>query len=247
MKQTRIMMGMPITVEITDKAANQKAIDEVFSYFEYVDNKFSTYKDASEISKINRKEINKDEWSDDMKTIFSLSEKTKSETMGYFDIQSPKGVYDPSGIVKGWAIYEAAKILDNLGFKNFYIEAGGDIEVRGKNEKGDDWTIGIRNPFKTDEIVKAVKIKNQGMATSGIYERGQHIYNPKASNKPLTEIVSLTVIGPNIYEADRFATAAFAMGREGINFIGNLPGFHAYMIDKNGQATMTADFEKYVI
>jgi thiamine biosynthesis lipoprotein len=62
----------------------------------------------------------------------------------------------------------------------------------------------------------------------------------------MTDIVGLTVIGPNIYEADRFATAAFAMGREGIMFIENLAGFEGYMIDQHGQATFTSHFTRYV-
>ena len=50
------------------------------------------------------------------------------------------------------------------------------------------------------------------------------------------------MIGPNIYEADRFATAAFAMGRDGILFIEELQGFEGYMIDRNGMATLTSGF-----
>jgi len=65
-------------------------------------------------------------------------------------------------------------------------------------------------------------------------------------NEPIKDIVSLTVIGPNIYEADRFVTAAFAMGKEGIYFIEKLDGFEGYMIDSNGLATFTSGFEKYV-
>ena len=57
MKQTRIQMGMPITVEATDARATQADLKAVFAYFEYVDEKFSTYKDTSEISAINRREI----------------------------------------------------------------------------------------------------------------------------------------------------------------------------------------------
>ncbi len=61
----------------------------------------------------------------------------------------------------------------------------------------------------------------------------------------VADIVSLTVIGPNIYEADRFATAAFAMGENGIFFIDNLPGFEGYVVNKNGIATMTQGFNQY--
>ena len=84
-----------------------------------------------------------------------------------------------------------------------------------------------------------------GMATSGTYIRGQHIYNP-LDDKEITEIVSLTVIGPNVYEADRFATAAFAMGKEGINFIERTAELEGYIIHKDGIATLTSGFEKYV-
>jgi FAD:protein FMN transferase len=89
-------------------------------------------------------------------------------------------------------------------------------------------------------------VGQEGVATSGTYIRGLHIYDPKKDNQPVNEIVSLTVIGPNIYEADRFATAAFAMGKNGINFIENLPGFEGYMVDNDKKATLTTGFEKYI-
>ena len=60
------------------------------------------------------------------------------------------------------------------------------------------------------------------------------------------DIVSLTVIGSNIYEADRFATAAFAMGNKGIDFIQATTNVEGYSIDRNGVATMTSGFEKFV-
>ncbi len=101
-----------------------------------------------------------------------------------------------------------------------------------------------RNPFKPNEIVKTVHVGSEGVATSGTYVRGEHIYDPK-DGKAVSDIVSLTIIGPNIYEADRFATAAFAMGSRGIHFIEKLPDLEAYMINKKGIATMTTGFEKY--
>ena len=58
--------------------------------------------------------------------------------------------------------------------------------------------------------------------------------------------VSVTVLGPNVYEADRFATAAFAMGSEGIHFIEGLSGFEGYLIDKSGIAALTSGFADYV-
>jgi len=246
MKQTRAIMGMPVVVEISDREASEDLFGEVFSYFTYVDETFSTYKATSEISAINRGEKGRDAWSKDMQEVFALSEETKALTDGYFDIMTPAGTFDPSGLVKGWAIRNAADILRKRGVKDFYVEAGGDIEVNGSNAEGKPWTIGIESPFQKGETVKAVHLKDKGIATSGNYKRGTHIYNPFLKGAPSDDVVSLTVIGPNVYEADRFATAAFAMGKKGIEFIERLEGFEGYQIGKDGMATMTSKFAAYL-
>lgn len=240
MKKIELIMGMPVKVAIIN--GNNRAFKKVFDYFKYVDEKFSTYKENSEISLINKRELKIENASSDMKLIFKLSEKLKQKTNGYFDINN-NGHIDPSGIVKGWAIYNASKILDKMGFKNYYVNAGGDIQTKGLNSKGEKWKVGIRNPFNLKENVKIVYLSGEGIATSGTYERGNHIYNPK---KVFTdEIVSITVIGKNVYEADKFSTPAFVMGKDGINFIDSLKGLEGYMITKDGIATMTRGFEKY--
>src|SRR5579871_1160056 len=130
MKETRLMMGMPITLEIVDVAATVEAFTAVFDFFQYIDNKFSTYKNTSEIMQINRHELALDHASADMQTIFALAEQTRQESYGYFDIRH-NGTIDPSGIVKGWAIYNAAELLRQRGYQDFYVDAGGDIEARG--------------------------------------------------------------------------------------------------------------------
>ena len=251
MRNERIIMGMPIRIDIalkTDdtKEAAEKAIGKAFSYFKSVDERFSTYKPDSEISRINRHELAETDSSTDMKEIMALAQQTKNDTGGYFDILNREGILDPSGIVKGWAIRNAAKLISRAGFKDFFVDAGGDIQTSGMNEKGEPWTVGIRNPFKQEEIVKKVLLQDAAIATSGTYIRGQHIYDPKERGRLITDIVSLSVVGPDIYEADRFATAAFAMGKDGISFIEKLSGYEGYMIDKDGIATMTSGFEDYV-
>ncbi len=240
------MMGMPITIEVISEEVMQQHIDDVFAFFGWVDDTFSTYKEESEISRINQKRLALAEASGPMQTMFALAEETKQDTAGYFDIYR-NGRYDPSGIVKGWAIYNAASLLARMGFTDFYVDAGGDIQAVGHNDQGDNWRVGIRNPFNMREIVKVLSISDCGVATSGTSIRGQHIYNPKSAGPLETTVVSLTVIGPNVYEADRFATAAFAMGADGIGFIARMKGFEAYQINQAGAATFTDGFQRYVL
>lgn len=242
MKQIKLIMGMPIAIETIDSSDNH-LLDKAFTFFRNVDNRYSTYKPTSEISQINSG-LPRNVWSTEMKHILQLCEQTKAETNGYFNIQH-NNLLDPSGLVKGWAIHEAAQQLLSHGVKNFYIEAGGDIQVSGNNAKNQPWTVGIRNPFNIDEIIKKVLLTNQGIATSGTYIRGQHIYDPYEPTKTLHEVKSLTVIASNVYEADRFATAAFAMGIPGIEFIEETEGLEGYMVDNNGIAMYTTGFEEY--
>lgn len=244
MRQTRWLMGMPITVDAVG-VPDTAAIDEVFDWLAAVDCRFSTYREDSEIAAVNRGQLKQAQYSTEMREILALAERTRADTSGYFDIRRADDSLDPSGIVKGWAILKAARILDGRSLEDYYVDAGGDIQSAGRNGAGAPWTVGIRNPFCLDEIVKVLVPDGAGIATSGSYARGQHIYDPHARQRPIDELVSLTVIGPDVLEADRFATAAFAMRADGVHFIEQLPGFEAYAIDATGRATLTSGFEAY--
>jgi thiamine biosynthesis lipoprotein len=243
MRQTELIMGMPITVEIID-SEDMRLLRDAFEYFRVIDGRYSTYKPDSEISRINDG-LPEREWSAEMRHVLELCEETKRQTNGYFDIWRD-GTRDPSGLVKGWAIDQAAKRLHSDGVRNFYIEAGGDVQAMGVNAEGQPWSIGIRNPFDRDEIIKVLHVQDAGVATSGTYIRGQHIYDPHRPDVLLESVASLTVVSENIYDADRFATAAFAMGKDGIGFIEQKKGLEGYMVDSEGIATMTSGFEEYV-
>ena len=243
MRETRIQMGMPITLDLPNGPT--EALKSVFAYFDAMDRRFSTYKPESEISGINRGEIGRDDYSPEMLEVFAIAEATRNETGGYFDIATPAGLLDPSGIVKGWAIRNAADRLRAMGVVDFCIDAGGDIQCGGRNEDGEPWQIGIRNPFEMNAIVKIIFPGDRGVATSGTYVRGDHVYDPLHREAIVDAPVSITVIGPDILEADRFATAALAMGSAGIGFIATLPGFEGYAIDAAGLGTATPGFGSF--
>ena len=240
MRETRLIMGMPITID----AANPDAVAAAFAWFEEVDARFSPFKPESEVSALNRCEIAPEAVSADMREVLGLAEATRIATDGYFDIMRPDGRMDPSGIVKGWAIRKAARLIAAMGLSDYCVEAGGDVQCAGHNDLGAPWRVGIRNPFDETRIVKVLQPGNAGVATSGSYVRGAHIYDPHAPSAVLSEIVGLTVVAGDICDADRFATAAFAMGRDGIGFIEATPGLEGYAIDRHGTATMTSGFRR---
>lgn len=245
MKKTENIMGMPVTVQIVGRDDAAAAIADTFEYFRKVDERYSTYRPDSEISRINAG-MPESRWSGEMKRVLDMCEQTRRDTGGFFDIMRG-GKRDPSGLVKGWAINQAARRLRRRGIHDFCVEAGGDFQTGGRNADGAVWRIGIRNPFDRDEIVKVVAVSGEGVATSGTAVRGQHIYDPHRPGARIEGIKSLTVVGPDIYEADRFATAAFAMGGQGIGFIESLAGLEGYMIDNGGTATFTSGFGRYAV
>lgn len=236
-------MGMSVAVEVLDEGVRSSDIDEVLEYLHKVDEMFSTYKKTSQITRINKKLLRVEDADPEVKKILKLCNDTKHITHGYFDI-SIEGVIDPSGLVKGYAINEGSKMLTKCGYKNFYVEIGGDIDVRGL-KNGVKWKVGIRNPADTSLSTNVLYLTNVGIATSGTYIRGMHIYNP-VKKKLANELSSVTVVAGNVYEADRFATSAYAMGEKGIDFLERMDGLEGYFITRDGRELVTSGFSRYL-
>lgn len=239
-------MGMPITVDIADRRGND-LVAAVFAYFAAVDRRFSVFRPDSEITAINQGRLAAGAASPDMQEVLEIAERTRRCTDGYFDVRRPDGTIDPSGVVKGWAVRNAARLVRAAGAAHYLIDAGGDIQSDGTAADGAEWRVGVRNPFNEREIVKVLRPRGHGVATSGTYVRGQHIYNPHRLGEPIAGIVSLTVAGADVLQADLYATAAFAMGQAGIHLIEQTPGLEGYMIDCGGIAVQTSGFELFVV
>jgi thiamine biosynthesis lipoprotein len=236
-------MGMPITVRVAEEL-DSSVFDNIFDYFRRIDEVYSPYKATSEVSQINDGLLQEIDYSPDMKAILALATDTTRLSDGFFNVWY-RGTFDPSGIVKGWAIQNASSELAKKT-NHFFIDAGGDIQTAGFSENGQPWSIGIRNPFVHDQNISIVHLKDMAVATSGTSIRGEHIYNP-ITNEFQTELISLSVIGERICDADRLATAAFAMGMSGMDFIARQEGYEAYGVTTARTVLMTngwSNFEK---
>ncbi len=116
---------------------------------------------------------------------------------------------DLGAVAKGLAVDAAARELQT--FHDFCIDAGGDIYCGGRNSRGEPWSVGIRHPRHRDELVDRILVSDRAVCTSGDYERGTHILDPRDAAAEM-RVASATVIAPNAMLADAMATAAFVLG-----------------------------------
>lgn len=241
-------MGTAIVIDLVDPAVGDAAVEAAFDHFRDIDARFSTYKPESEISRLGRGELTEQGCSADVRDVLALCEQARTQSDGYFNVRyrDMPGALDPSGLVKGWSVSGAAEILDAAGARNYSINAGGDVLARGDVQPGKAWRIGVRNPWDARTMACVIKAHDLAIATSGAYERGQHVIVPH-TRRPPEGIASMTVVGPDLTWADTWATAAFAMGIRGVEWVAReLDGYEACAISTDRQLIMSAGFERFM-
>jgi len=224
------IMGLPVVVDVRDDGEAGPVLDELFDWLRWVDATFSTFKEDSEISRINRGELRREDAHPDVRQVLERCDRLRDETHGYFDMRTPDGTIDPSGLVKGWAVDRAAAILDGAGRHNYAVSAGGDMRVLGRAVPELAWRVGIQHPLERHQVAAVVEATDLAVATSGAYARGDHVWNPHSGHPP-RGILSVTTVGPDLGTADAYATAAFAMGPERApHWTARLVGYEAMTI-----------------
>jgi FAD:protein FMN transferase len=237
------VMGMPIVVDVRDEHVDDGVLDGMFDWLRWVDATFSTYKHDSEISRLNRGELELEDAHPDVVEVLDRCERLRSETDGYFDLRaaSPELV-DPSGLVKGWAIDRAAELLDAAGLRNYALNAAGDMRLRGRAVPELHWRVGIQHPLELDQVARVIETTDLAVATSGEYARGAHVFDPH-TRRPPQGILSVTITGPDLATADAYATAAFAMGADrATHWTARLRGYEAMSILADGRVLSTPGF-----
>jgi thiamine biosynthesis lipoprotein len=116
---------------------------------------------------------------------------------------------DLGAVAKGLAVDAAARELQP--YRDFVIDAGGDIYFGGLNPRGEPWHAGVRHPRARDALIDRFDVSDRAVCTSGDYERGAHILDPRDGNAAHS-VASATVVAPSAMLADALATAAFVLG-----------------------------------
>lgn len=140
----------------------------------------------------------------------------------------PRLMLDCSAVAKGYGVDVVAEFLQSKGIKDYMVEIGGEIAVRGTNPKGEDWHIGINKPDDdslntSNELQDVLIISNKAMATSGNYrnfyvknhKKYAHTIDPRTGHPIQHNILSATVVAPTCAEADAYATSFMVMGMDG--------------------------------
>ncbi|MFI9827398.1 FAD:protein FMN transferase [Streptomyces sp. NPDC051913] len=236
MHRVEHVMGFPVSLRVDDEGDFEKVGDAVFAWLHEVDARFSPFRPDSEVSRLGRGELAESEVSEDLRLVLDLCEHYRTATGGAFDVRLPGRGLDPCAVVKGWSVQRAAELLTAAGARRFVLNAGGDVVAAGG-----PWRVGVRHPEHADKLCTVLSLTDGAVATSARYERGDHIIDGR-TGRPATGLLSLTVVASSLTEADSVATAAFAMGAEGVEWAASLPGVEVFAVDAERKVVRTAGF-----
>lgn len=177
----------------------------------------------------------------------------------------PETMLDCSAIAKGYGVDAVGLYLERQGVKNYMVEIGGEVRVRGTNPQGELWHIGIDRPTDdpantNNEVEQVLQVTQLAMATSGNYrnfyekdgKKYAHTIDPRTGYPVQHSILSSTVLAQDCATADAYATAFMVLGmEEAQKVLAKHPELMAYFIysDKAGhlQTWMTEGMEKMVM
>jgi thiamine biosynthesis lipoprotein len=244
---TEQIMGLPISVHLRgpdpDSVPVRRQVAATFAHLRHVDAVLSPYRDDSDLSRWERGELALADADPALHRVIGLCDDARARTDGWFDprrLPDPRTAaprYDPSGLVKGWAVREAAGHLAELPGYGWCLNAGGDVLVHTPAGHP-PWRVGIEDPDDTGRILRVLTRHRGAVATSGSAHRGAHIVDPH-SRRPATAVRAVTVAGPDLMWADVYATAAAARGPRALEWLDGLGGYEALLVSGSGLAQVT--------
>lgn len=233
-------MGLPISVLARGDGAESgradAAVRKVFAELTEVDRVFSPYKGDSAVSLLARGEATWDRVAPVVREVAERCVAARDLTGGLFDAEVPGGMWDPSGLVKGWAVERAGQWLREVVDMDWCLNAGGDVLVVCPSNE--PFTVGIQDPRDPGTVVASVSRTGGAVATSGTAARGAHLYDPRTGRPAVSRWLSVSVTGPSLEYADVLATAAFVAGDDWPTML--LPEYEGLGILADGNLFTTA-------
>ena len=159
--------------------------------------------------------------------------------------EDPRMQLDLNSIAQGATSDYIAAYFDSLGLTDYIVEVGGEIFCRGSNAEGKPWRVGIDRPAEGNvlpgaDLETVIGLSGQGLATSGNYrkfytdDKGRkivHTINARTGEPIISNLLSVTVVGPTATLADAYGTVCMILGLEkSKEFLAGHPELHAYLI-----------------
>ena len=161
----------------------------------------------------------------------------------------PGTQFNFSAVAKGYGVDCIARALARAGVEDYMVEVGGEIAVKGKNPRGEDWIIQIDAPRQSDEIeherLTLLSLTNLAVATSGNYRNYRttssgtvgHTISPVTGRPVSTSTLSATVIAADCALADALATACMALPADSaLAIVESLPRAEALLVEASDTA-----------
>ncbi|WP_142218135.1 FAD:protein FMN transferase [Streptomyces sp. SLBN-118] len=240
-------MGTVFSFDIrgAEKAGVPAALASAVRSLHQVDHVFSTYRPQSQVSRLARGELTLPQCDPEVAEVWRLCERAELISGGSFTA-SYAGSWDPTGLVKGWAVERAARLIAEAGAAAVCVNGGGDVQLYGAPERDRPWRIGVTDPLAPGGLATVVEGSGRcAVATSGPAERGCHIIDPRSGLVPADVLASMTVLCEGLTDADAWATAAYAMGNEARDWLEALPGAEAYAVTAGGTAWCTDGWNRH--
>jgi len=236
------VMGTTVSIDVRDDYVPAATLEAAVEALRALEARFSTYRDDSEIKRVERGELALADAHPDVREVLAACAVLRAESGGAFDAWRD-GSLDPSGYVKGWAAERAADVLRRGGARDFTLNLGGDVICARDSAAETPWRVGVRHPADPRRMALVLGVRAGAVATSGLYERGEHVVDAR-TGRPATDWRSITVLAPDLATADAVATAALAMGAAGPAWAARRPGCDVAAIGPEGRLWTTAGLER---
>ncbi len=191
----------------------EAAVQRAFAHLRRADAVFSTWRTDSDLLRLQHGEV--DDVHGWVADVVELCLEAEDRTDGLFSAwrsrEGGRPVFDPTGLVKGWAAAGAAEHLAVVPEIAYSLGAGGDVAVGvgpGPSVTAPTWRIGLEDPRTPGRVADVVAVRRGGVATSGAAARGAHVVDPR-TGRGVARPGSCTVVGPDLTWADVWATAAW--------------------------------------
>jgi thiamine biosynthesis lipoprotein len=209
----RVEHHMSTAITLLGTGIDDAVADAFFDRIRHLEDVLSRFREHSDLSRLARGEVGVDRVDPAVTLVLSECDALRNLTRGDFEHEprrrpgSPdEPVLDVDALAKGWIVEDAATVL-RMSASAFLVNAGGDVIASAKRD-GTPWRVAIQHPTNPAATLGVFEVKRGAVATSGTYERGAHIRAAEGA-----DLVSVTVVGPDLGLADGISTAVFAAGQ----------------------------------